>query len=400
LVDRYPALIARVANAEDVAATIRLARDHDLPHTVRGGGHAVAGNAVCDSGVVVDLSGMTGVRVDPHRRIAVAQGGVRWGGFDSATHAYRLATTGGLISTTGIAGLTLGGGIGWLMRRYGLACDNLRAAQLVTATGELVRASVDENPDLWWALRGGGGNFGVVTLFEYDLHPVDTVVGGLVLHRADMAPDVLAYYAEFCGNAPDELTMLAALLTAPPEPFVPPDLQLRPAIAVAVCFTGEPTTGDRVLAPLRRFGSPAADVVGPMPHVALQSLLDTGAPAGLRNHWKSGCLGALDDTVISVLTEHAARAPTPLCQVHVHQLGGAVAVERSDASAFGHRDAEFALNILATWSDPGGGDLSLTWVREFSGVMQPHTSGVYVNFSATRVWTACGPRTRLTCGPA
>ncbi len=380
MIDRYPALIARCATAADVAAAVRFGVERGLPIAVRGGGHNVAGNATCDNGLVIDLSLLKRIEVDERARVAHAEAGLVWREFDASTAAAGLATTGGLVSSTGIAGFTLGGGIGWLMRRYGLACDNLVAAELVTADGERIRASEEENQELFWGLRGGGGNFGVVTTFSYRLHPVATVLGGLVLHEAARAAEVLEFFRAFVADAPDELTGLAAFLTAPPAPFVPLDLQGRAVVALVVCYCGDLAEGERVLAPLRRFGPPRADVIGPMPYLALQQMFDAGAPAGLRNYWKSGYVRALDDRAIETIVAHASRARSPLTQVHLHQMGGAVARVADDASAFGHRAAPFTLNIVGTWEEPAADDANLMWVRDFWSAIEPATAGVYVNF--------------------
>ncbi|MFI7405690.1 FAD-binding oxidoreductase [Streptomyces sp. NPDC049541] len=402
MIDRYPALIARAADARDVAAVVRHAREHDLPLAVRGGGHNVAGYATCDNGIVLDLGQLTATAVDPRAATIRAGAGLTWAAFDTATQAHGLATTGGLVSTTGIAGLTLGGGLGWLMRRHGLTCDNLIAAELVTADGQQVTADRHTHPDLLWALRGGGGNFGVVTAFTYRLHPVSQVLGGLVLHPAERAADVLRFYADYCAHAPDEITTMAAIITGPPLPFVPEDLVGRPALALIACCVGEPGTAERTLDPLRRYGPPVADVLGPMPYAALQRMLDAGAPRGMRNYWKSGYLSGLSGSVIDVVVEHAARMTSPLSQVHLHHMGGAVRRTGPDAAAFAHRDAEFALNIVGIWADRADDRDGTAWTRDFWAAIRPHTSGVYVNFlgaeGADRVRTAYDDRawTRLT----
>src|SRR5450432_1465292 len=325
MIDRRPALIARCSGESDVKAALGFARAERLPIAVRGGAHSVAGNSTVEGGVVIDLSGMRGVRVDRERRVAVAEAGLTWGGFDAATQELGLAVTGGLISTTGIAGLTLGGGIGWLMRKHGLTIDNLLAAELVTAEGKSVRASEDENGDLFWALRGGGGNFGIVTRFEYRLHPVQQIVGGLALYPAQRAKAILSYFRQICESAPDELTPMVAFLTAPPAPFVPEPLRLKPVVAIVLCYTGDLAEGERVVRPIKSYGPPAADLIGPMPYLALQSMLDAGAPAGMQNYWKASYLAGLSDTAIGVIIDHAARARSPLSQVHLQLIGGAVA---------------------------------------------------------------------------
>lgn len=380
MIDRRPALIARCTGAADVIASAAFAREHGLEIAVRGGGHNVAGNAVCDDGLVIDLSGMRSVRVDPDRRTAYAGPGCTWADFDHETQAFGLATTGGLVSTTGIAGFTLGGGIGWLVRKHGLACDNLRSVDLVTAEGRLLHASAAENEELFWGVRGGGGNFGVVTSFEYQLHPVGAVVGGLVLHPLARAGELLHFYRDFVTGAPDELTTLVVILTAPPMPFIPQALHGTVMIAIVVCYAGEAAKGEEAVRPLRQFGPPAVDLIGPMPYVALQQMFDAGAPAGLQNYWKSAYLRGLDDAVIDTLCSYAERLPGPLCAVHLHHLGGAVARVPERATAFAYRDAAFVLNIPSLWADPADSDAVIAWTRSFFDAVQPYTEGAYVNF--------------------
>ena len=398
MIDRRPALIARCSGESDVKAALGFARAERLPIAVRGGAHSIAGNSTVEGGVVIDLSGMRGVRVDRERRVAVAEAGLTWGGFDAATQESGLAVTGGLISTTGIAGLTLGGGIGWLMRKHGLTIDNLLAADLVTAEGKSVRASEHENGDLFWALRGGGGNFGIVTRFEYRLHPVQQIVGGLTLYPAQRAKAILSYFRQICESAPDELTPMVAFLTAPPAPFVPEPLRLKPVVAIVLCYTGDLAEGERVVRPIKSYGPPAADLIGPMPYLALQSMLDAGAPAGMQNYWKASYLAGLSDTAIGVIIDHAARARSPLSQVHLQLIGGAVARVPADATAYAHRDAAFAMNIVGSWPDPAENELHKRWAREFAAAMAPHaTGGVYVNFLGNegeeRVRAAYGEKT-------
>ena len=383
MIDRRPAMIARCQTAEDVVACVNFARQNDLLVAVRGGAHNVAGNATCDDGIVIDLSGMKQVTVDPVAGTATAQPGCTWADFDKATHTFGLATTGGLVSSTGIAGFTLGGGLGWLMRKYGMTCDNLRAAQVVTADGRRVRAAPDENADLLWGLRGGGGNFGVVTAFEYDVYPLTTVLAGLTLYPASSAAEVLRFFREFVSTAPDELTCIAIFLTAPPAPFVPAELQMKPAIAVAVCYAGDLEEGQRVLQPLRSFGQPAADLIGPMPYPVLQSMFDEGAPKGMQNYWKSAFLNDLSDGAIGVLVEAAAAMRSPLAALHIHHMQGALSRVSAEATAFGNRDAHFVLNIVGLWPDPTDSPANIAWVRDTYGGISPHGTGrSYVNFMA------------------
>jgi len=400
MIDRRPAVIARCRSVPDVQAALALARKEKVVVAIRGGAHNVAGNATVDGGMVLDLSPMKAITVDAARRRASAGPGVTWAELDSATHPHGLAVTGGLISSTGIGGFTLGGGIGWLMRKHGLTADNLVSAELVTAEGRVLQVDEGQHPDLFWALRGGGGNFGIVTRFDYQLHPVQRVLGGLTLYPASRAGVILRYFRELTEHAPDELTLLFAANTAPPAPFVPEPLRLKPAVAIVACWSGDLAEGERVLKPLHAFGPPAADVVGPMPYPALQSMLDGGAPPGLQNYWKGAYLGALSDAAIDTVVEHAARMRSPMCQVHLHQLGGAVARVAEDATAFAHRKAAFAMNIIGMWPEPGlaAAATHTAWAREFFEAMTPHTTGgVYVNFlgdeGPDRVKAAYGPRT-------
>ena len=317
-IDRRPALIARCSGVADVVAALRHAREHDLLVAVRGGGHGVAGQAVCDDGIVIDLSPMRGIEVDPTGRTARAQGGVLWGELDAATQEHGLATVGGIVTHTGIAGLTLGGGIGWLMRRHGATVDNLLAAEVVTARGDVLRASADEHPDLFWGLRGGGGNFGVVTSFEYRVHEVGPIVlSGPIFYALEDGPEVLRFYRELIAEAPDELTTIVNLRRAPALPFVPAELHGRPVVAAIVCYAGAVQRGEQVLAPLRRFGRPLLDAIAPRPYVELQQLFNPGVPHGWHYYWKSWELPPLSDGAIDTLVEHAARITSPRSYVIV-----------------------------------------------------------------------------------
>jgi FAD/FMN-containing dehydrogenase len=382
MIDRRPALIARCADTSDVIAAVGFARSEGLTVAVRGGGHNVAGNATCDGGLVVDLSPMKGVRIDAEARTVRAQGGLTWGELDAETQAVGLATTGGLVTSTGIAGFTLGGGIGWLMRKHGLACDNLISAEVVTADGQVVRASETENPELLWGLRGGGGNFGVVTEFEFGLHPVSQVLGGLVAWPADAARDVLRFWREWVSDTPDELCTMAAFLYAPPEPFVPPEVQGTPIFAIA-CFHLDPEgSAEDDLQPLRDLG-PAVDVIGPMPYSAIQGMFDGGVPRGSRNYWRSEYLDTLTDEAIDAILSHTDRIPAPLGQVHIHQLGGAMSRVPAGATAFGNRDTGFLMNYIGLWLDPADDDGNTAWVRSASEAVRPYGTGArYVNFLA------------------
>jgi FAD/FMN-containing dehydrogenase len=395
MIDRYPALVVRPRTRDDVAAAIRLAEEHQLPLAVRGGGHNVAGSGTCDTGIVLDLAGMAEVFVDPDARTIRAGGGCTWAQFDAAAAKHHLATPGGLVSSTGVAGLTLGGGIGWLARRYGYSCDNLVEIELVTAEGKSVVAKHDENPDLFWAVRGGGGNFGVVTALTFVGHPVDVVLGGLMLYRGDRGADVLAEYASWAPTIPHDMTTVAAFLTAPPAPFVPTDLQFQPALAVALCHVGDHREGGAVLDRLRAVAAPDADAVAPVPYPVLQRMLDAGAPHGQRNYWKSGYLSCVEHDLQDVLTRAAQRMVSPFDQIHLHQLGGAMS-ENSDG-AVAHRDAAYAVNVLGACMDPADDEANIAWVRAAWAELESHTSGAYVNFLAgddiDRVQAAYDPAT-------
>ncbi|HEU5433744.1 MAG TPA: FAD-binding oxidoreductase, partial [Thermomicrobiales bacterium] len=371
MIDRRPALIARCANPGDVVRALALARAEALPVAVRGGGHSAAGLAVADGGLVIDLSPMRAVDVDPVARTARAEGGATWADFDRATHAHGLATTGGAISTTGIAGLTLGGGLGWLMRSYGLACDNLLAAEVVTADGRQLVASADENADLFWGLRGGGGNFGVVTAFTYRLHPVGPVLGGMLVHPAARAEAVLRHYRDVTREAPDGLTTFAALMASPDG---------MPIVALLPSWNGPLAEGEAAMQPLRDFGPPVADQVGPLSYPQLQSMLDEGFPSGLQVYWRSDFLPGLSDEAIATIVAHFGRITSPLSAILIEQLGGAVGRVGVDETAFTHRDADYNLAIIARWNDPAEAERHFAWVRELAAAVRPFARGVYVNY--------------------
>lgn len=383
-IDRHPAFIVRCTGTADIIDALRFARSENLAVAVRGGGHNVAGFGTCDDGIVIDLSPMKGTRVDPITRTVRAQGGVLWGELDRETQTFGLATTGGLVSTTGIAGFTLGGGIGWLMRRHGLAADNLRSADVVTADGTVVTADTDTAPDLLWGLRGGGGNFGIVTSFDFQLHPVGPIVyGGAIFHPAERAAELLRFYTVWTRTLPDELTTMMVFLTAPPEPFIPTELQGTPMVAVACCHIGEHDDAEEAVKPLREFGQPAADVIGPIPYGVLQSLFDGSAPRGLNTYWKTAYLDDLDEPGIDELVARAAGLPDlfHFSSVHIHHLEGAVGEQPPGGSAFAHRGHRFVLNLIGTWQDEEGAQASIDWVRESWETMQPHTTGdPYLNF--------------------
>jgi FAD/FMN-containing dehydrogenase len=401
-VDRRPRLVARCSGTEDVAAAVRFARDHDLEIAVRGGGHNVAGTAVCDDGLVVDLSAMRAVSVDPAAGTARVQGGALWGDVDHASQAHGLATTGGIVSHTGVAGLTLGGGIGHLMRSHGLAVDNLLAAEVVTADGSVVLASANEHPDLFWALRGGGGNFGVVTSFRFALHAVGpTVLAGPVFWAAEDTDALLRFYRDFVGDAPDELGTIVRLGTVPPLPVVAEELHWRPAVAVACCWSGAVDDGERAVAELRRFGTPLVDLISPTPYVAFQSGIDSTVPHGWHYYWKGTNLAGLSDDVITVIADHAYRAGSPRSYAALFHIGGAVARVPREATAYGSRDAAHVMSIDGVWLPEESGEhaaAETAWARRFLEALRPHHAGVYVNFldaddGTGRVREAYGDRT-------
>ena len=389
MIDKHPALIVRCKEVTDVRRAVEFARSHNLVVAVRGGGHNVAGKALCDHGMVIDLSPMKGIRVDPAARTVRAEPGLTWGEFDRATQAHGLATTGGFVSTTGIAGLTLGGGLGWLMRKYGLACDNLRSVELVTADGELRTAHASENQDLFWGLRGGGGNFGIVTSFEYDLRPVGQLLAGVVFFPLEQARDALRFYREFMATAPDELIAYALFLTSPDG---------VPLCAIAVCYVGPLETGEQILRPLRSFGRPAADSVQPMSYLEIQSMFDPGFPFGRLNYWKSSFLRELNDEAIDTLLAHSATISSPLSAWGLEPVGGAVSRVGADETAFPHRHALYSLVIIGMWTDPAESTTHRRWTRDFWSAMQPFSQdAVYVNYldtdDADRVPAAYGAPT-------
>jgi len=383
-VDRRPGVIARCGGTADVAAAVRFARGRDLEVAVRGGGHNVAGTAVCDDGIVIDLSAMRGVSVDPVQCTALVQGGALWRDVDQATQAHGLATTGGIVGHTGVGGLSLGGGIGWLMRKHGLTVDNLVEAEVVTAGGEIIRASANDHPDLFWALRGGGGNFGVVSSFRFALHPVGpSVVAGAVFWAAEDTTDVLRFYREFVADAPDELGNVIRLGTIPPLPVVDVDLHFRPAIAVASCYAGPVAEGKRAVRALRQFGTPLVDLVGPTRYVDHQRGLDDTVPHGWHYYWKATNLAGLSDEVIDIVAEHAYGAASPRSYAAIFHMGGAVAREPWGATAYPGRAVEHNIIIDAAWlpaQEDAVGAAETAWAREFLDALEPHRAGVYVNF--------------------
>jgi FAD/FMN-containing dehydrogenase len=383
-VDRRPALIARCRGVADVIAAVRFARDHDLLTAVRGGGHGIAGHALCDDGIVIDLSLMTGSRVDPLARTIRVEGGCLNSHVDRESQAFGLAVTGGIVSHTGVAGLTLGGGIGNIMRKFGLTIDNLRSCDVVTADGDFVVASEQENPELFWGLRGGGGNFGIVTSFEFQLHPLGpTVLAGLLAWPMDDAPRVLRFLRDFVADAPDEIGLMGNLRLAPPLPVVPEELHGKPIVGLVPTYAGPVEEGEAAFRALRELPPPPVDTLVPKPYVAHQKMLDPTAPHGRHYYWKSHTLGPLTDDMIDVVVEQAAGITSPLSTVPIFTLGGAVARVPEDATAFPNRDAAHDINIVASWlPDDPEPDRHIAWVRSFFGALEPYSKGVYVNFTS------------------
>ena len=387
MIDRSPAAIFRCSSTADVVAAVNFAREEGLVLAVRGGGHNAAGLALVDDGLVIDLSGMRGIRVDAGKRIAYVQGGTLWRDLDAATHAHGLATTGGVISSTGVGGLTLGGGLGWLMRQHGLACDNVLAVEIVTADGQVRRASATENPDLFWAVRGGGGNFGVVTGFEFRLHPMRTLYAGMLVFPGPQAPQVLRRYRDVAESAPDELTVFAALMTSPDG---------HPITAIFPAYNGPVSKAEAAVKPFRDLG-PVADQVAEMPYPALQSMLDDGFPSGLHVYWRSDFLKGLPDEALDTLVDRFQAITSPLSALLIEQFGGAVARVPADETAFAQRDAMFNLAIVSRWTDAATAATHTDWARQTSAAIRPFASGgVYVNYlgeeGADRIKAAYGPK--------
>jgi FAD/FMN-containing dehydrogenase len=372
MIDRRPALIARCAGVADVIAAVRFARTHELLVSVRGGGHNITGNAVCEGGLMIDLSPMKSVRVDPARRTARAEAGLTWGEYNRETQAFGLASTGGVVSTTGIAGLTLGGGLGWLMGKHGLSCDNLLSADLVTADGQFLTASAYQHPDLFWGLRGGGGNFGVVTSFEYQLHPVSPVLAGMVLHPMAKAREVLRFYRDYARNCPDALTAFAALMTSH---------EGDPVVAIVVGYIGDLAEGEALVAPVRKFGSPLADTIAPMSYVQLNQMFDAAFPyGGVQRYWKSSFLKQLGNDVLEILIDRAATMRSPMSMVGFFHVHGAATRVDPNETAFGLRSDQWDYDVISQWTDPAESAGHIQWTREFWTAVEPFATGeVYVN---------------------
>jgi FAD/FMN-containing dehydrogenase len=387
MVDKRPALIARCTDAADVIACVEFARDRDLIVSVRGGGHSIPGKAVCDGGLMIDLSLMKGIRVDPAARTADAQPGLTWGEFDRETQAFGLATTGGVVTTTGIAGLTLGGGLGWLMPKHGLSCDNLISVDMVTAEGRLVTASETENADLFWGLRGGGGNFGIVTRFEYRLHEVGPLLAGPVIHPVSKATEMLRFYREWSAAVPDGVMSFPAILPGPDG---------RPVAAIPVAFCGSPSEGEKVLAPLRGFGPPVADLVEPRSYLQVQGMFDHYYPPGWFHYWRSGFLAELSDDAIDTIVAYASECPTPGTSIVFLEDFHGAARRPAGETAFANRDHQYNFVINAVSPNPDDSEKNSAWVRRFWEAMRPYSAGrAYVNYlgeeGEDRVREAYGP---------
>ncbi len=383
MIDRRPALIARPAGTADVIAAVRFARENELPIGVRSGGHSVAGHSMPNGGMLLDLALMKGVHVDRDGRTARSNAGVLWGEYDRETQAFGLHTPGGRVTTTGVGGFTTGGGYGWTSTKFGLTCDNLVAADVVTADGRLLTTSETENEDLFWGIRGGSGNYGVVTSFKFRVHSLGPIIlGGLLLFPLEKAEEAMAVYRELVADPPDELATAAVLLTAPPEEFVPPHLHGKIVLGFAISYAGDPEDGLKVVAPLKAVG-PAADLVGPMPYRAFQTILDPMSPPGLRNYWRGLHLKGLSDDLVETFLRLPPEGLSPVCFLILFQHGGAVSRVGEDATAFGHREPTFMVHPIACWEGSADDDRHIAWVNDVTEAMQPFTTGgVYLNFMA------------------
>lgn len=398
MIDRRPAAIAPCREAADVVAALGLARAAGLPVSVLGGGHSVAGHSVCDDGLMIDLRPMKGIEVDLLMRTCRAGAGLTWREFDAATQEHGLAVTGGRMSTTGIAGVTLGGGSGWIERKCGYTADNLLSAEIVTADGQILTASESENPHLFWGVRGGGGNFGIVTSFEFRLHPIGPILlGGMLLYPAEVATDVLRNFREVMVNAPDEIGSSVVLFSAPPEDFVPEPLRGQPVAGVVLCYAGPVEDGEKAICPLREFGPPAIDLIEPMPYTAIQRLIDAGSPEGLRNYFASDYLSALPDQAIEVMCRYHLSRPSPMTEIVALPGGGAIGRAPRDTLGSEQRKAPFNYVIHSKWSEMSDDEPNVAWTRELRAALEPFaTGGVYLNFigdeGGARVAAAYGPQ--------
>ncbi len=397
MIDRRPALIVRCAGAADVVQCVNFVREHGLLTAVRGGGHNIAGNAICEGGFVIDQSQLKAVRVDADTRRATVEPGATLADLDRETQALGLAIPTGINSTTGVAGLTLGGGFGWLSRKYGLTIDALRSVDVVTAQGELLHASADQNADLFWGIRGGGGNLGVVTSFEFEAYPVGPeLLSGLIVFPLAQAKSVLKQYREFVAKAPDELCIWVVLRKAPPLPFLPAEVHGKEVIVLAMCYAGDPAAGAKAIEPLRSFGDAYGEHIGPMPFTAWQQAFDPLLTPGARNYWKSHNFTELNDAAVDQMIEYAGKLPSPHCEIFIASLGGATSRVAPDATAYPHREAQFVLNVHGRWEDAAQDAAGVAWARDFFDATAPYaTGGVYVNFmpedETERVGAAYGP---------
>lgn len=384
MIVRKPTIIVRCRGVADVIDSVNFARENNIIVSVRGGGHNIAGHAVCEGGIMIDLSLMKSVVVDPTRRIARAEPGVCLGELDHETQAFGLVAPAGIVTTTGIAGLTLGGGFGWTSRKFGLTCDNLLSANIVTADGNYLKASEYENPDLFWGVRGGGGNFGIVTSFEYKLHTHGPIItAGLVFHPMENAKEVLSFYREYSSTVPDEVTIIAVLRTAPPAPFLPEIAHGKPIAAIGYCYAGSIKDGEHYAKPIKEFGSPLADIIQPMRFTQLQSMLDAGQPKGRNYYWKAENLKVLSEEATDTILSYASNFTSPTTLVPLFHMRGAVSRVGENHTAYSHRDAAIALNINASWTDPSEADIHIKWTRDFWNAMQPFsTGGGYINFQS------------------
>lgn len=396
MIDRRPAVIVQCAEAADSSRALKFARDNGLEVAIRGAGHNIAGNGVCEGGMLIDHSRMKNVRVDAKKRRAYVEPGATLGDFDAAVQAHGLATPVGINSTTGIAGLTLGGGFGWLTRKYGMTVDNLVSVDVTLASGDQVRASERENPDLFWAVRGGGGNFGIVTQFEYELHPLGPeILAGLIVFPIEQAKQVLQRYREFVADAPEELSIWAVLRQAPPLPFLPEDVHGKKVIVLAVFYGGDVAEGEKLIAPLRGFGDPYGTHIGSMPYVDWQRAFDPLLTPGARNYWKSHNLTGLSDGALDSVVEYANKLPSPQCEIFIAFISGFANRVPPDATAYGHRDANFVLNVHGRWDAASEDDKCIAWAKDFFKASKPYASGgAYINFMTEdeldRVSTAFG----------
>ena len=382
MIDKRPAAIVRCTGTSDVVHAVNFARESGLPLAVRGGGHNIAGSAVCEGGIVIDLSLMKAVQVDAGARRASVEGGATLADFDAAAQAHGLAVPLGINSTTGVAGLTLGAGFGWLSRKYGMTIDSLESAEVVTAAGQVLRASATEQPELFWALRGGSGNFGVVTRFDFRLHPVGPdLLAGLIVYPFAQAKAVLQQYRAFMDQAPDELSVWTVLRKAPPLPFLPPEVHGQAVVVLALLYTGDPAQGRALAEPLHRFGTPVGTHVDVMPYVAWQKAFDPLLTPGARNYWKSHNFTVLQDGLLDAVIEYVGKLPSPQCEIFFGAIGGATTRPAPDATAYGHRDARFVMNVHGRWDDPADDARCIGWARDYFKASAPFASGgVYVNF--------------------